>query len=134
MSLGIYMPLGMLVAKWVPTPCYNDAYSVGTRTWALWVKGWLKHCKTMISPFLGRFFLVSKRTFYFLGGIRWILHIGRARHPGPGPCDFTPGQLSVEFINIGSWPLRPLFPFPLLPLTHSHPYPLLPPPRSLVFV
>ena len=30
MFLGIYVPLGMLVGKWVPTPCYNDAYSVGT--------------------------------------------------------------------------------------------------------
>ena len=32
-----------------------------------------------------------------------MLHIGRARHPGPGPRDFTPGQLSVEFINVGGW-------------------------------
>ena len=29
-----FLPLGMLVAKWVPTPCYNDAYSVGTPKWA----------------------------------------------------------------------------------------------------
>ena len=61
------IPLGMLAAKWVPTPCCNDAYSVGIPKWALWEKGWLKHCKTMVSPFLGRFFLVSKRTFYFSG-------------------------------------------------------------------
>ena len=27
--------LFMLVAKWVPTPCCNDAYSVGTPKWAL---------------------------------------------------------------------------------------------------
>ena len=33
----------------------------------------------------------------------WMLHIGRARHPGPGPHDFPPGQLSVEFINVGGW-------------------------------
>ena len=32
-----------------------------------------------------------------------MLHIGRARHPGPGPRDITPGQLSIEFINIGGW-------------------------------
>ena len=32
-----------------------------------------------------------------------MLHIGRARHPGPGPRDIIPGQLSVEFINIGGW-------------------------------
>ena len=62
------MPLGMLVAQWVPTPCYNDAYSVGTPEWALREKGWLKHCKTTFSAFLGLFFLVSKRTiFFFLG-------------------------------------------------------------------
>ena len=28
--MGFSKPLGMLVAKWVPTPCYDDAYSVGT--------------------------------------------------------------------------------------------------------
>ena len=52
MFMGVSIPLGMLVAKWVPTPCCNDAYSVGTPKWALWGKGWLKHCKTMVSPFL----------------------------------------------------------------------------------
>ena len=67
MIFGFSIPLGMLVAKWVPTPCYNDAYLVGTPKWAFWGKGWLKHCQTMISPFLGRLFLVSKRTFYFSG-------------------------------------------------------------------
>ena len=104
MSLGFSLPLGMLVAKWVPTPCYNDAYSVGTPKRAFWWKGWLKHCKTMISPFFGRFFLVSKRTFFiFWKVIRWMLHIGRARHPEPGPRDFPPGQLSVELINVGVW-------------------------------
>ena len=32
-----------------------------------------------------------------------MFHIGRARHPGPGPRDFTPGQLSIEFVNVGGW-------------------------------
>ena len=32
-----------------------------------------------------------------------MLHIGRARHPGPGPRDIIPGQLSIEFINVGGW-------------------------------
>ena len=68
--LGFSIPLGMVVAKWVPTPCYNDAYLVGTPKWAFLEKSWLKHCKTMISPFLGRLFLVSKRTFYFSGGYK----------------------------------------------------------------
>ena len=32
-----------------------------------------------------------------------MLHIGRARHPAPGPRVFPPGQLSVEFLNVGGW-------------------------------
>ena len=103
-SLGFFIPLDMLVAKWVPTPCCNDAYSVGTPKWASWGKGWQKHCGTTFSPLVGRFFLVSKRTFYFFWGVvGWMLHIGRARHPGPGPRNFVPGQLSIEFINVGGW-------------------------------
>ena len=46
------LPLGMLAAKWVPTPCLSDAYSVGTPKWASWGKDWLKHYKTMVSPYL----------------------------------------------------------------------------------
>ena len=62
------------------------------------------HCKTTIFPFFGRFFLVSKRIiFFFWVVIAWMFHIGRARHPGPGPRVFTPGQLSVEFVNVGGW-------------------------------
>ena len=103
-SWGFFLPLGMLVATWVPTPCYNDAYSVGTPKWASGGKGWQKHCRTTFSPLLGRLFLVSKRTFYFFWGvICWMLHIGRARHPGPGPSNIVPGQLSIEFINVGGW-------------------------------
>ena len=33
----------------------------------------------------------------------WMLHIGRARHPGPGQRSFTPGQLSIQFANVGGW-------------------------------
>ena len=65
--LGIFVLLGMLVAKWVPTPCYIDAYSVGTPKWAFWEKGWQRYHETTFSPLFGCFFLVSKRTF-FLGG------------------------------------------------------------------
>ena len=32
-----------------------------------------------------------------------MLHVGRARHPGPGPRDIVPGQLSIEFVNVGGW-------------------------------
>ena len=64
------LPLNMLVARREPIPCYNDAYSVGIPNRAFWEKVWQKHCKTMISPFLGRFFLVSKRTVFFLFFVR----------------------------------------------------------------
>ena len=100
-------PLGMLVPKWVPTPCYNDAYSVGTPKWALWGKGWQRHHETTFPPpppRIGRFFFGKQKNFlFFLGVICWMLHIGSARHPGPGPRDIIPGQLSIEFINIGGW-------------------------------
>ena len=32
-----------------------------------------------------------------------MLHIVRARDPGPGPRFFPPGRLSVEFVNVGGW-------------------------------
>ena len=32
-----------------------------------------------------------------------MLHIGRARHPGPGKRDRILGHLSVKFANIGGW-------------------------------
>ena len=58
------------------------------------------HCKTMVSPFFGRFFLVSKRTIYFFGRgvIRWMLTYweGQASWAWPS-VHFIPGQLSVEF-------------------------------------
>ena len=70
------IPLGMLVAKWVPTPCCNDAYSVGTPKWAFMGKGWQKHHETTFSPrIIGRFFLVSKRDLLFLDAGRPALFV-----------------------------------------------------------
>ena len=57
----------------------------------------------MVSPLLGCFFLVSKRTIYFWEVLLWVLYIGRARHLGPGPRVFTLGELSVEFAHVGGW-------------------------------
>ena len=48
----VFLTLGMLLAKWVPTPCCNDAYSVGTPKWALRGKGWQRHRETTFSPVL----------------------------------------------------------------------------------
>ena len=42
MVLHFSLPLNMLVAKWEPTPCYNDAYSVGITNRAFLGKGWQK--------------------------------------------------------------------------------------------
>ena len=92
--------LSKLVANREPTPCYRDAFSVDTPKWAYWEKGWQIHCKTTFSPLFGRLFLISKRTIFF-EVLVWMLHIGRARHPGPGKRFFTPGQLSVQFVNVG---------------------------------
>ena len=52
------------------------------------------------APWFKRVFLVNKRTLFFSGElVIWMVHIGRARHPGPGERYFTPGQLSVEFFQ-----------------------------------
>ena len=53
-------------------------------------------------PFWTILFGKQKDFLFFWGVICWMLHIGRARHPGPGPRDI-PGQLSIEFINVGGW-------------------------------
>ena len=45
----------------------------------------------------------QKMFFLFLVVILWMFHIDRARHPGPGPRFFTPGELSIEFANVGGW-------------------------------
>ena len=72
--------------------------SVDTPEWALWEKGWLKHYKTMVSPFLGCFSLGKQKNNILFGRFFCgFFHIGRARHPGPGPRVFTPGELSIEF-------------------------------------
>ena len=97
--------LNMLVAKREPAPCYHDAYSVGILKGHGWGgKSGQNHCKTTVSPRGKCVFLVSKRTLYFFWVVVvWMLHIGRARHPGPGRRSFIPGQLSIEFANIGGW-------------------------------
>ena len=41
---GLSLLLGMLVAKWEPTPCYRDAYSVGTPNWA-----WAPACQDRVA-------------------------------------------------------------------------------------
>ena len=80
--------LSMLVAEWEPTPCYRDAYSAGTQ---IGISG-ERLADTLLD-----------HIFYFWEVKVWKFHIGMARHPGPGKRLFTPGQLSVEFVNVGGW-------------------------------
>ena len=96
--------LSMLVAKREPTPSYRDAYSVDTLGGHYGEKRWQTHCKTTYPTLVGRFFLVSKRSTFFFGRvIVCMFHIGSARHPGPCQLFFPPGQLSIEFVNVGGW-------------------------------
>ena len=37
------------------------------------------------------------------GLVIWMLHNGRARHPGPVDGEGPPDHLSVEFVNVGGW-------------------------------
>ena len=53
-------------------------------------------------PCMDVFFWLANGPF-FLWVVVWMLQIGRARHPGPGTQCFSPGQLSVEFVNDDGW-------------------------------
>ena len=100
----LFLLLDMLVAKWEPIQCYRDVYSVGILRRACGGNSGQMHCKTTSSPRGNCVFLVSKRTLYFFWGVVvWMLHIGRARHPGPNKKSLILFQLSVHFANIGGW-------------------------------
>ena len=106
MVFMLILLLDMLVAKWEPTPCYRDAYSVGIPNRACGGKSGQMHCKTTVPPpWKMCFFLVSKRTLYFF----WeVVVFGCCILVGLGILGlvrglFIPGQLSVEFANIGGW-------------------------------
>ena len=58
----------MLAAEQEPTPCYHDAYSVGTPQWAFWEKGRQNHSKTTVFPLYGCFSWLENGLFSFLGG------------------------------------------------------------------
>ena len=97
--------LSTLAAKREPTPGHSDAYSAGTQKWALWEKHGQKKRQDHTFP-LGQtcFSSQQKDHFLFLGG--WLF--GCSTLVGPGILVlvngfFTPGQLSVEFVNVGGW-------------------------------
>ena len=94
----------MLVAKWVPTPCYNDAYSVGTPKWAFWGKGWQRYHETTFSSLFWTILLGKQKDFLFSGGLYVGCYIlGGPGILGLGPRNIVPGQLSIEFLNVGGW-------------------------------
>ena len=78
-------------------------YSVGTPKWVFWEKSWQKNRKTTLSPLSVFFWFTKKTLFFFWWLVIWMLHIGRTGHPGPGSGPYLPGQLSIEFINVGGW-------------------------------
>ena len=94
----------LCVTKREPTLGYNDVHSVGTPKWAFWEKNGQKNCKSTLSPWYDVFFWSTKGRFSFSGElVMWMIHIGWARHAGPDSWCFPPGQLSIEFINVGGW-------------------------------
>ena len=100
----MFLLLDMLVAEWEPTPCYRDAYSVGIPKGACGEKSGQIHCKTTVSPVANVFFWLVNGLFIFSG--RWwygcFISV-RLGHPGPDRRSFIPGELSIEFANIGGW-------------------------------
>ena len=63
----ICLPLGMLVAKKEPTPCYHDAYSVGTPNGAFWGKTGKNTVRPWFHPCLDVSFWYVNGPFTFLG-------------------------------------------------------------------
>ena len=73
MVFMLFLLLDMLVAKWEPTPCYRDAYSVGIPKGACGEKSGQIHCKTTVSPLsplaLPSFVTSELREFFKLGRV-----------------------------------------------------------------
>ena len=87
---GIFQLLIALVAYGEPTPSNYYMHDVDWPSRAFVGDSWQKHYETRCPPFV-----------CFWGLLVWMLSIGRARHPGPGPS-YPPG-FSVEFLNVGGW-------------------------------
>ena len=96
-----------LVISWIvwPSPGYSDAYSVGTPKWAFCGETLAKlHFRPHFPPWLDVLLCVTRGLSSFSGRLAiWMLHTGRAGHPGPGSWCFLSGQLSIEFVNVGGW-------------------------------
>ena len=91
-------PVGILVAKWVSTSCCNDAYSVGTLNGHFGEIPGKSIMRPLFFPFWTFLFGKQKNLFFSWGVICWMVHIGRARHPGPGPRDswLTSGDSAMD--------------------------------------
>ena len=54
-------------------------------------------------PKVGMDFWLAKVSIFLFVLVVWMLHIGRARHPGPVACRGLEEYLSVGFVNVGGW-------------------------------
>ena len=63
-------------------------------------------CKTKFSPFLGCFLFGKQKDslFFWEGSSLWMLHIGRARHSGPGKLGLLPlVNCPLSLTIVGGW-------------------------------
>ena len=114
--LLLILVIALLVSTWIHTwrghrhsdqrpsrlavhfPSRGRVRWVGGRRWALSRHRQSSEKESFYFPFV--FFLEKDFTLFLRV---WFFHIGWARHPGPGPRSYTPGQLSIEFVNVGGW-------------------------------
>ena len=84
--------LGMLVAKWEPTPCYRDAYPVDIPEWACWGERLANPLSDHVFPLVWSFLLGQQKNFsFFLEGSYCILGLA----PGFFPQVSCPLSLSM---------------------------------------
>ena len=95
----------MLVAKWVPTPCYDDAYSVGTPRWAFWGEGWQKHYGTTFSTRFGRVLSGKQKGLFIFSGEFYVgcFILGGLGILGLALAILSQVSYPLNFINVGGW-------------------------------
>ena len=77
----------MIVAKWEPTPCYRDAYSVDTLSGLVGRKAGKCTFRPRFHPFLDVSSWLAKRFFLFF----WGFMCGCPTLGGPGILGLAPG-------------------------------------------
>ena len=90
------MLLSVVVTVGELTVMYNFMGTVACR----W-EGGQSHCKSTFLPLGHIVFSGWKGTFFLMDLVVWMLHVGRARHPGQVVCGASADFLPVEFVNVG---------------------------------